>query len=266
MAKREEAAAKAVDLFFFVHRIPFHIIGSRLFHQMIRKVKECPIYTPCHRVTLSTTRLAARSNEADVFWEKHLQSSLGTALMYCTDGWKNLRRHSYHNHILVSATGPCFLGLEDVTGKGGRAVDVHQEVMEVLGKLEPELRSRVIIGCTDTPAVNKLAWKLLRESLPHMLWMGCMAHEINLLFREWSRKVRIIQQLHSQCKLITIWVRNHGGILQLFRSKVQLKWKDKRKHNIVPYMPGDTRMVTSRDSRLLVMHFIWLQPSRGQNV
>ena len=242
---RQAAVHKAVDMFFFVHQLPFALIGSRLFIDMVRKIQECPAYVPCHRTTLAGSHLSARSEEAHEYWATHLNSSLSSGLMITSDGWKNSRRQTYHNYLLSTATAPVFVGLKDVTGMGGSAVAIHDEVKEVLESLEEPVRQRVILGCTDTPSTNRAAWKLLRESYPGMCWIGCMAHELNLLFKDWASKIEDIKSLHILCKRIAIWIRNHGELMKLYTSMVVAQWEDKRKHTIQPYLPGDTRMMTT---------------------
>ena len=136
MRRRTQAAHDAVSMLFFVHNLPFSLINSRLWHAVVKAIKECPAYVPVHRTTLATTHLNARDEHAKAYWEGHLQSSADIGLMYCTDGWKSKRRRTYHNHILVTATGPVFLGLRDETGAGAKAVDIHDEVLSVFDKMD----------------------------------------------------------------------------------------------------------------------------------
>jgi hypothetical protein len=124
-------------------------------------------------------------------------------------------------------------------------VAIHEEVVEVYGTLDPAVVARIVIGCTDTPSANVSSWVLLEETFPTQVWMGCMNHELGLMFNEWMRKVTAITQLYLRTKRLTIWIRNHGDLLIMFEKEVQLHWpNDKRMWTIHPYMPGDTRMAT----------------------
>ena len=107
--RADAAAHKAVDLLWFVHGLSFNLIGSPLFRDAVAKIKLAPCYKPCHRTTLSTTHLAARNVDADEFKIKRLQHGKQYGFLITSDGWRNKKRRSYHNFILVAANGPIFL-------------------------------------------------------------------------------------------------------------------------------------------------------------
>lgn len=65
-----------------------------------------------------------------------------------------------------------------------------------------------------------------------------------MLFKEWVSKVEPILNLFRQGLRIVKWVKNHSEILKLFREIVPKHFKDKRKHCMELYSPGDTRMLT----------------------
>jgi hypothetical protein len=247
-AARDQAAHKAWDMFWFVHGLSFNMIESTLFTEAVAATKRCPTFTPCVRQTLAGSHLRARNEDANVFKAKRLDVGMLYGFLYCTDGWRNKRKRSYHNHILISTAGPIFLFLADHTGQSGTAVAIHDEIQTVFDSLESDLAGiidRIVIICTDTPSANRSSWKLLRLSYPTKVCMGCMAHELGLLFKDWANKIPELKQLFMSFKQITIWVRNHGEILLLFESKVRAAFpNDKRKHKIGLYMPGDTRMAT----------------------
>jgi len=238
------AADKAVDLLWFVHGLSFNLIGSRLFCDAVEKIKAAPGYKPCHRTTLSTSHLAARNAEANEFKIKRLQHGKQYGFLVTSDGWRNKKRRSYHNFILVAANGPIFLSLKDVTGQAGTAKAITDEFSEVFETLDESVYDRIVIGCTDTPSANVSAWKSLEAAHPKQIWIGCMAHELSLLFKDWVQKVPAVNDLYRRLKNITIWIRNHGDILTQFEEKLRAQFSDKRKWTIKPYMPGDTRMGT----------------------
>jgi hypothetical protein len=246
--KREAAVNKAWDMVFFVHGLSFSLTESKLYRLAIAATKRCPAFKPCCRQTLAGSHLSARDVDANLFKAKRLSVGQLYGFLFCSDGWRNKRKRSYHNYILISTAGPIFLSLSDHTGLSGTAQAIHDEVEEVFSQLEvdhPGITLRIVIGCTDTPSANRSSWKLLRLTFPRMIWMGCMAHELGLLFKDWGTKIPELKALFHKLKQVTIWIRNHGDILLMFEAKVRLQWpNDKRKHKIGPYMPGDTRMAT----------------------
>ena len=244
--RRLAACHKAWDMFWFVHGLSFAMFESPLLLQAIKATKECPAFVPCCRQTLSTTHLNARSDDANEFKESRLQAGNRFGFLFTSDGWRNKKRRSYHNFILVSSAGPIFLALKDVTGQAGNAVAIHDEFVDLFSTLDPAVVERIVVGCTDTPSSNVAAWKKLEATFPQQIWMGCMAHEISLLFKDFVKKVPEISSLYRKLKRVTIWIKNHGDILLIYQAKVALNWpNDKRHHTILPYMPGDTRMATT---------------------
>lgn len=77
-----------------------------------------------------------------------------------------------------------------------------------------------------------------------MFWIGCAAHEVSLLFKEWIKKIPELLQLFNEGLRIVKFVNNHSEILKLYRALVPDHFEDKRKHCIMLYTPGDTRMMT----------------------
>lgn len=243
--ERLAEAHKAWDLFWFVNGLSFRLIDVDLFRDAIKAVKRCPVFQPASRQTLAGSHLDARDSDADRFKAARLKSGARYRFVFTTDGWKNKRKHSYHNCLLLTPSGPIFLGLKDVTGESGTAVAVHEEIEEVFASLDTDILRRILIGVTDTPSVNRSAWKLLEAAHPNQVWIGCMAHEIALLFKDWLKQVPELKSLFARCKRIVTWVQNHGLLLKIFEDKVKKQWpNDKRKWTLTLYMPGDTRMVT----------------------
>jgi hypothetical protein len=209
-ALREAAAHKVWDMFWFVHGLSFNLIEADLFTKAIAATKLCPTFTPCVRQTLAGSHLRARNEDANVFKAKRLKVGMLYGFLYTTDGWRNKRKRSYHNHILVSTAGPIFLFLADHTGESGSAVAIHDEIQTVFDSLESDvvgIIDRIVIICTDTPSANRSAWKLLRLTYPTKVCMGCMAHELGLLFKDWATKIPELKKLFMSFKQITIWVR-----------------------------------------------------------
>ena len=144
----------------------------------------------------------------------------------------------------MAANSPIFVSLKDVTGQAVTAKAISDEFDEVFKTLDEDVYARIVIGCTDSPSTNVSAWKNLEASHPKQTWIGCMAHELSLLFKDWVQKGPVVKDLYRRLKNITIWIRNHGDILIQFEEKLKAQFSDKRKWTIKPYMPGDTRMGT----------------------
>lgn len=131
-----------------------------------------------------------------------------------------------------------------MTGEGGTGEDIHGGFEACFKKLGDEVTKSILVGVTDTPSANRKAWRLLEASHPKQFWIGCAAHEVNLLFKEWVSKTDSILRLYRQAHRIVKHVKNHGELLKQFRELVPKHFQDRRKHSLTLYSPGGTRMLT----------------------
>lgn len=166
-------------------------------------------------------------------------------------------KRQYHNFMVLTPDGPVFLGIKDVTGEGGTSKDVFDEFSTVMESMDPRAKAAVMLGILDTPSVNVKAWKLLMKRYPTQVWMGCMAHEVSLLFNDVA-KLPATARLKGLCHYLVKWIMNHSDLLALFRKKVKAHFraiKNKAtvhadrtraasRETMVLYKPGDTRMLT----------------------
>lgn len=144
----------------------------------------------------------------------------------------------------MSVEGPIFLNLVETTGERGGGEDVAEGFEKQFEALGAQVRDNIILGVTDTPSANRKAWRLLEAKHPKQTWIGCAAHEVSLLFKEWVKKIADILRIFQEGLRVVRWVNNHAEILKLFRNLVPGHFKDARKHCIGLYSPGDTRMAT----------------------
>lgn len=79
---------------------------------------------------------------------------------------------------------------------------------------------------------------LLESQHPKQLWVGCTAHEVALLFKEWTKKILAMMALFHQGLKVVKWVNNHSEILKLFRDIVPTRFADKRRHCLSLCMPN----------------------------
>lgn len=128
--------------------------------------------------------------------------------------------------------------------RGESGENIKDDFNAQFQKLGPEVTKHILVGVTDTPSANRKAWRLLEAEHPRQFWIGCAAHEVSLLFKEWIKKIDDIFVLFKEGHRIVKWVNNHAAVLKQFRALVPLHFSNKRKHTIGLYSPGDTRMAT----------------------
>lgn len=155
-----------------------------------------------------------------------------------SDGWRSVAKRNYHNYILISIEGPIFVSLQEVTGEGGRGEDIEDGFQQQFAKMDQQIFRAILLGVTDTPSANRKAWRLLEANHPHQFWVGCAAHEVSLLLKEWVKKVPEILALFKEGHRIVKWINNHQDLLKLYRSIVPAHFQDKRKHCLFPLLSG----------------------------
>lgn len=242
--KRREECQAAWDLAFAVSGIKFMTSDEPVFRAAVAKTSACPDFTIACSKTMRTSRLDKLNDEANRNKDIRMKAGLKFGFVVTSDGWRSVAKRQYHNYILISAEGPIFVELNEVTGQGGTGEDVHMGFEAVFERLGPEITSQVVLGVTDTPSANKKAWRLLEVQHPKQLWVGCAAHEVALLFKEWTKNISALMTLFRQGLKVVKWVNNHSEILKLFRDIVPTRFNDKRRHCLTLYMPGDTRFMT----------------------
>lgn len=254
-------AHRATSMLFFKHNIPFSIINTREFRDMIQAAQKCPVYKPVDRRALSGPQLEARSAEADVFKEKVLLGNAVYGFTITGDGFASLSKRHYNNIIIVAGGMPVFLGLVDRTGLGATGVDVAEEFEEVINELEEHVSRNLIFGVTDTPSANRKAWRLLMGKFPRMYWGGCMSHEISLYMGDIA-KMECSTRLADKCHKLYKWIMLHAvgdvSLLSLFQEKVnahflakfnaasdpKVRRACKSRMKMLLYKKGDTRMLS----------------------
>lgn len=106
----------------------------------------------------------------------HKASSAAYGLSLQSDGKDNVARCHLVNVVTTTPVGTEFREVLDVSGKSRDAEHTAQLLVDAVGRLSPVEQSGLVSIITDTPAVNKAAWKLLETKLPHVHCIPCAAH------------------------------------------------------------------------------------------
>lgn len=243
--KRRELAQCAWDKAFAICGIRYRAADDDIFREAISKTRVVPDFKLSCSKTMRTTRLDRLNSAANKYKEFRQQAGLRYGFVVTSDGWRSVAKRNYHNYLLISVEGPIFLRLVEVTGAGGTGEDVKNGFTDTFAQLGRDVVEAIVLGITDTPTANRKAWRLLEAEFPKQLWVGCAAHEVSLLFKEWIKKIPQINDLALRCLRVVKWVNNHSEILAIYRQIVPTRFADKRKHCLSLYMPGDTRFVTT---------------------
>ncbi|KAL1526985.1 hypothetical protein AB1Y20_015674 [Prymnesium parvum] len=242
--KRRNECQTAWDRAFVMCGIPHVAADNPVFKDAIAKTRSCPDFQLACAKTMRTTHLDKLNTDSNKFKDKRLKAGMQLGFLITSDGWRSVAKRQYHNYLLISVEGPIFVSLVEVTGESGTGVHIHEGFETQFEKLGSQVTNNILLGVTDTPSSNRKAWRLLEAQHPKQFWVGCATHEVSLLFKEWVKTVPEILKLFNEGHRMVKFVNNHLEILALFRKLVPSHFRDKRKHCISLYMPGDTRMLT----------------------
>jgi hypothetical protein len=83
--------------------------------------------------------------------------------------------------MINTVNGPVFDRSEDVSGatkNADRLADVMRFTIEDIGP------DNVVLVVSDNAANAKAAGKSLEDEFPHIMWVGCITHSLNLLLKD----------------------------------------------------------------------------------
>ena len=95
--KRLAVCHDAWGLFYFVHNVPFHLIGAGEFKHAAEVTKKCPTYRPVCRETLSGSHLDKQDDLANEFKSQLLRLQLKYGFVITGGGCKSKTKRQYHN-------------------------------------------------------------------------------------------------------------------------------------------------------------------------
>ena len=98
------------------------------------------------------------------------------------DKWSSIINHPLFNAMLVSPTTKQFLEVVDTTGYP-KTAEYQASIME---KYKEEVDPQKVVQiCTDNASSMKAAADIVTDKYPHIYFLGCIVHVMNLLLEDW---------------------------------------------------------------------------------
>ena len=154
-----------------------------------------------------------------------------TGFSVCSDGWTDTVRRPLVNVVLMTPGGSVFLRAYDTTGekKGAKYLaDLIREQLEAIGP------DSCVLVVTDNAAACKAAGALLQAEYPHITWVGCVAHCMDLILKD-IVKLPWAAELAAKVKAAVKVILNHQSPLALY---------GKHSPDLKLLLPGDTRFAS----------------------
>ena len=181
--------------------LPFHVVSCKEVVDAFDAGCSYGAATGCDTVALSSARMLRNDKldaevkriESELSAHKKAVSAYGINLQ--SDGKDNMARRHLINVITTTPLGAEFRECIDVSGKPRDSEETTEELIQAIGRLEPIERDNLISIVTDTPSVNRKAWKILEKKLPKVVCIPCAAHVLNLHFKHVFQKSEKLQGL-----------------------------------------------------------------------
>ncbi|KAF0493593.1 zinc finger bed domain-containing protein 1-like [Gigaspora margarita] len=132
------------------------------------------------------------------------------------DEWSSISSEHWTNFIFATPK-PVFVfakPTEEVRQNANNIAKAKEDIIETIDK------SKVCAIITDNALVMKKSWKILSNSFPNIIYMGCLAHNLNLIVQD-IMKLNQIKSIFKKTKAIVKFFKNHNIPAAIFRCHQQ---------------------------------------------
>lgn len=182
IAERKNAVDDAVARFFYANAIPFNASDCIEYKDMCLALASQPAaYHPPQRKALSTTLLQRCKAQVGKGLDNVMKIIHVTGATLCSDGWTNAAQDSLYNIMLTTPGGALFREMVVGTEERKTAAWLASRWAGVITDVGEQ---HIVSLCTDNAEVCRAAGKLIMQEFPHIIWVGCAAHAIDLLLKD----------------------------------------------------------------------------------
>lgn len=202
----------------------FETAECKLFFHRLRPAYQLPT-----RKTISNNELEKIYNITKDNIESVIKQSENLTLS--TDGWTNIRNEGIINFMIHSENFEYFYDYVLPKEKRHTAQYISDEISKIIDKIGP---SKVVGLVTDNASNMTSAWNTLKIKYPKLLSYGCIAHILNLLFKD-------IEKIPS----FKNHINNVKDVVKFFKMKHIPAAMLRAKSNISLKLPVETRWASS---------------------
>ncbi|KAL3700662.1 hypothetical protein R1sor_018684 [Riccia sorocarpa] len=202
----------------FVMGLPFRTLAHPMFREAYNFSSKLPGYKFPSSTALRTTLFDKNLNDVKKTSEQNMcgHNFCVRGTVSC-DGWTNRNGRPQVNLVIVNRYGEMVYDHADGSNVRKDAKWVAANMIRVIREVGPK---NVLQFTADNAAVNTLAGQIVRAEFPHIVFGGCVAHGIDLLFEDMA-KLPWIKAIFSKCNEIISKVsyRLQGRILANMKTE-----------------------------------------------
>jgi len=206
--KIDQALAKAV----YAGGLPFSVFENNPFFSDAFKLMRPSYPRPPSALRLSTSLLNAEFATASCSTDEKIKKAL--CLSIIADGLTNCRSEGIINY-LVGTPEIVFYGVDE---PGDEKEDSEYISRKMCEKIRDLGSTRVLLAITDNAPVMQAAWERIKVEFPHIFFLGCVAHGLNLLVKDIMKTVPLARLNKLVVECIKSFKRQRVNAA-VFRSK-----------------------------------------------
>ncbi|KAL2649517.1 hypothetical protein R1flu_017645 [Riccia fluitans] len=233
-AKKCEIVDEKWSMALSVMGLPFKTLAHPSLKEAINFLAKLPGYklpstTALRTNLLDKTYAKVKKTAEENIWDHNF---CVRAILSC-DGWTNRNGRPQMNIMFINRYGEMLHAHADGSNMTKDAKWMSGHILKAIKKVDPK---NVLQFTADNASINILAGKFVRAEYPHIVFGGCVAHGIDLLFEDMG-KLAWISAIFDKCYDIVSFIKNshqpHTMLMDFFSDGATL------------LKPGVTRFATN---------------------
>ncbi|KAK3039759.1 hypothetical protein RJ639_027416 [Escallonia herrerae] len=162
--------------------IPFNVVRSPLWHDMISAIRLAPPGYVCPNYEkVRTTLLDREYNKVKQNLKPLMDDWDIYGLSMISDGFSNCKIQSLINVMATSKGKSMFLSAHDCSSIEKNGLNIAEILLKEIKNIGPE---KVVQVVTDNATNCKLAGSITEKKYSWIFWSGCLPHTLNLLMKD----------------------------------------------------------------------------------
>ena len=192
--------------FFYISAIPFNCVKHPEFKKLCKVIRRYGIGYQNLKQELEHTHNLLKDHRTK--WKR-----TGCTIMF--NGWMDKKRHSICNLLVNSPEGTVLLHLMDTSD----IFKTFEKVLKMLDEVMEMVREENVVQViTDNAANYKVARKKLMEKRKHLYWTTCATHCIDLMLKDFEKKVKLYQEIIAKGRKITTYIYGRTLLISILRN------------------------------------------------
>ncbi|CAB5381088.1 unnamed protein product [Rhizophagus irregularis] len=200
VSNEKEEIDTAIARAFYVSGISLATIENPFIIQALHKIN--PEYYPPSQKSLSTTLLEKEYKQVSADMKKQIKNS--NYICLTSDDWTNIHQQLIIN-FMITTLQPIFwkaLESKENSHTGKYIAEQFDIIIKEIGI------SKIAAVITDNVSNMKKAHSILQKDYPNIIFLGCFAHNINLLIKS-VIELTLIKEITPVQEIIKFFKRHH---------------------------------------------------------